>query len=435
MPILEKTLEKPFQEIPKYRDFRLEVERRRKEGTLRYVVLKGGRGSAKTRHAVEMLTRFLFGWRDRIYCIRKNEAQNRESIYAELLSHLKVPRADGVKILPNMYRVGKSPKKIETRNRTGKRGEVVWAGLRFSDRSKGSFRPDVSMLEEASEYNYEDFITYEQSVRHKGAIIILLFNPPHEGKDSWIYKHFFSKDASQDVLDATLILETDYRDNPYLDPLAVKAYEALEKTNPYEYQRSVLGLWVKNQESLVYPKIQEVSSDFKPTLQSICLQGLDFGHTDPCAMVRLHYWKEKGEYFVYIEKEKYKSGLDTQSMINYLSGWRRIKDTLTHADSSHPTHIKDLKLAKFNVTNVKKGAGSVLLGINFIKSCHILINKECTNFLKEIKSYAWKKNPNGGFMYGVLAEGQSDHLMDAFRYALEPIILKDYSKSSLGSVR
>jgi len=66
-----------------------------------------------------------------------------------------------------------------------------------------------------------------------------------------------------------------------------------------------------------------------------------------------------------------------------------------YADSSRPEIIEEIGNAGYNVFSVKKGKGSILRGINFMKLHKIYISEESTNLLKEIKSYKWKVNKDG----------------------------------------
>ena len=72
----------------------------------------------------------------------------------------------------------------------------------------------------------------------------------------------------------------------------------------------------------------------------------------------------------------------------------------------------------------KKGPDSINHGIQFIQNFKIYVHPKCVNFITEISNYGWDKDRLGNTLSVPMDD--FNHLMDAFRYALEP-----FSKSKM----
>ena len=95
------------------------------------------------------------------------------------------------------------------------------------------------------------------------------------------------------------------------------------------------------------------------------------------------------------------------------------KENIT-ADSSEPKSIDELKGYSLRVKPAVKGKDSVKNGVQWVQDLEIIIHPQCVNFLTEISNYTWKKDKFGKKLNE--PEDDSNHLMDAMRYALEKYI-------------
>ena len=70
----------------------------------------------------------------------------------------------------------------------------------------------------------------------------------------------------------------------------------------------------------------------------------------------------------------------------------------------------------------KKGPGSVEDGVEFIKSFKdIVIHSRCVNTVNEFNLYSYKIDRLSGDILPIIVDSYN-HLVDALRYALEPIM-------------
>ena len=172
--------------------------------------------------------------------------------------------------------------------------QILFSGLDDEEKLK-SITPINGVLEkiwieEATEIRRSAYMQLKKRLRgrtdkHKG--IILSFNPVL--KTHWIYTEFFAGcwDESKNVYkDARkLILKTTYKDNKFLTPDDI--YELEHETDEYFFNVYTLGNWgILGNVIFKNWSTADLSSMVKSfdTINN----GLDFGFTNPNALVRLH---------------------------------------------------------------------------------------------------------------------------------------------------
>ena len=72
------------------------------------------------------------------------------------------------------------------------------------------------------------------------------------------------------------------------------------------------------------------------------------------------------------------------------------------------------------IRGCKKGAGSVLGGIQRLQDYEIIVHPRCVHIIEELSNYAWKKDR---MTDKIMNEPEHDfsHGMDALRYATETL--------------
>ena len=280
-------------------------------------------------------------------------------------------------------------------------------------------------LEEAYEISNEnDFNMLDESIR--GAIpedvklfkqITITLNPWNE--HHWIKKRFF--DIPDDEV---LAMTTNYLCNEWLDKADLKVFESMKKNNPRRYQVAGLGEW-GIVDGLVYENWEEKAFDINEikkisTIQSVF--GLDFGYTnDPSALFcGLVDTKSKT---IWVFDEMYKKGMSNEAIADEVTKMGYAKERI-RADSAEKKSIDRLRhLGLQRVTPAIKGPDSIRNGIDFIQGYHIIIHPKCVNFITEISNYTWDTDKKTGEKINVPID-DFNHLMDAMRYALEPLSFK-----------
>lgn len=278
--------------------------------------------------------------------------------------------------------------------------------------------------------NEDDFNKIDMSIRGEmppGYFkqITLSFNPWSE--KHWLKRRFFDiKD--DDVLAST----TTYKCNEYLGEDDIQVFEKMKLNNPRRYNIEGLGNW-GIAEGLVYENFEELEFDIEDIKRRNNIKsafGLDFGYTnDPTAFICTLVDLDNKE--IYIFDEHYQKAM-TNKMISDMIKYKGYSKEMIIADSSEPKSIDDIQRnGIYRILPAKKGKDSILNGIQFIQDFKIYVHPKCENTIVELSNYVWS-NKEGVNINKPIDE--YNHLMDALRYALEPIKLgrNKFDRSKFG---
>ena len=278
--------------------------------------------------------------------------------------------------------------------------------------------------------NEDDFNKIDMSIRGEmppGYFkqITLSFNPWSE--KHWLKRRFFDiKD--DDILAST----TTYKCNEYLGEDDIQVFEKMKLNNPRRYNIEGLGNW-GIAEGLVYENFEELEFDIEDIKRRNNIKsafGLDFGYTnDPTAFICTLVDLDNKE--IYIFDEHYQKAM-TNKMISDMIKYKGYSKEMIIADSSEPKSIDDIQRnGIYRILPAKKGKDSILNGIQFIQDFKIYVHPKCENTIVELLNYVWS-NKEGVNINKPIDE--YNHLMDALRYALEPIKLgrSKFDRSKFG---
>lgn len=248
--------------------------------------------------------------------------------------------------------------------------------------------------------------TFKQLNQRTNILTIIDYNP--DAEESWVY------DLVETDKDCAFFITT-FRDNPFLSDRIKKEIYKYKQTDP-NYWR-IYGLGQRGvAEATIYRNWKFATCTFEQ-FEGQKLFGLDFGFNDPTTLIRAKFHK-KG---IFAEELMYESELTSEQIVQRLEKLveegKLTYDDQIIADASRPEIIEDIKRAGFNIRRTKKGAGSILRGINFIKGFTVYIPKESIHFMKEFRGYRWKVNKDDKVLDTPV--DLNDHTCDAFRYALE----------------
>ena len=248
--------------------------------------------------------------------------------------------------------------------------------------------------------------TFKQLNQRTKLLVIMDFNPSEE--ESWVY----------DLIDTDktcAFFKTTFRDNPFLPKRItdeIYKYKGVDEN----YWR-IYGLGERGvAEATIYRNWKYAETTFE-LFEGQRLFGMDFGYNDPTTLVRVKF-HEKG---IFAEELLYKTELTSEQIVNELDKLREAGkidyDDLIIADSARPEIIEDIRRAGYNIRKAKKEKGSILRGINFIKRFKVHMPKESVHLIKEFRGYQWKVNKDDKVLDTPV--DLNDHLLDAFRYAVE----------------
>ena len=271
-------------------------------------------------------------------------------------------------------------------------------------------------IEEATESAYEAYKQLTKRLRGESGNIkkrmIFSFNPILQ--THWIYREFFGNwvDGKNCYRDENLlILKTTYKDNKYLTDEDI--YNLENETDEYYYNVYTLGNWgVLGKVIFTNWRTEDLSEQI-PTFDNI-YNGLDFGVTDPNAFIRVHV--DEGHKKIYVFDEFEESGI----LIDELAA--QLKSRISPAeyiagDPQGAQAILELNNRGIAVVGAKKGADSILFGIQWLKGYEIIIDVRCQKFKNEIQAYHWQEDKYGNTLQKPV--DKDNHLLDALRYATE----------------
>lgn len=368
-------------------------------------VFFGGAGSGKSHHVAMFLILKLIEEKGHvILAVRKTYRSLNDSVYRLFVSIIHQ------KGLQRYFNIGRSPLKI-TYLPNG--NEILFYGLDDIEKIKSFSGVTMVWAEEATEITYRDWDQLVLRVRDKPEVkkrFFLTFNPTNS--DIWLKSRFIDN-----LQEDTLVLRTTYKDNSFLDEEYKKALLAQEKTNPNFYKIYTLGEWGGGQIGQIFTNWQGGEwDDEKITDRSY---GLDFGYaTDPTALVEIGTSKYHSD--MYLRQLLFKKELTAEDLIKHLNELKIKKDQAMVADSARPEMIEAIKRAGYNIYPSDKSE-KVFNQLNRIANRSILVC-DSPDLANEFKMYTWKIRSDGK----PLPEPISgfDHLIDAFRYGLQKIGVK-----------
>lgn len=271
------------------------------------------------------------------------------------------------------------------------------------------------VMEEATEFALDDFTQLTIRLREKSHMdkqIYLMFNPV--SKLNWVYKRFFEQEQDE----RTLILQSTYTDNKFLDNTVKQTLEDLAKRNPAYYRIYALGEFA-TLDKLVFPNFTKTLIDKEKTRQLPSYFGLDFGYVnDPSAFVHIKVDIQNKK--LYILDEYVKKGMLNNEIAESIINLGYSKEKII-ADSAEQKSIAEIRIRGVNrITPARKGKDSVMQGIQFIQQFDIIIDERCFKTIEEFENYTWKKDKKTNEHMNEPVDTYN-HCIDAIRYACEPV--------------
>lgn len=376
----------------------------------RYEVYYGGAGSGKSVFVAQKLVKKALTDRRKILVLRKVDKTTKNSIFQLLLDTLtdwkiidkcKINRTDFTITLPN--------------------GSVfLCCGLQDPERIKSITGLTDAWLEEATEFNQEDFNQIDLRIRHpeaKGQQIILSFNPV--SKVNWCYKLFFKEAADAAMTDFRAqckILHTNYLDNKFLPQSYIDSLLLLKATNLDYYKIYALGEF-GSLSKLVFNNWKVEEFDCTQVHGDLCV-GLDFGFiADPTALVASIVDDENKKIYVFNAKSR--KGLLNNEIAEMIKAEGFAKSSII-ADSAEQKSIEEIK--REGISRIKpatKGQGSILQGIQKLQQYQIIVHPSgAAALIEELKNYCWEKDKKTNEYINKPID-KYNHCIDALRYSLQ----------------
>lgn len=379
----------------------------------RYIVMRGSAGSGKSADTAQHYIMRLMADRGRnLVCVRKSDVTNKDSTYAELVSaihRLGVEKYWTMGVMPLRLRCVNGNAVIFRGMNDDKQREKL-KSITFS---KGKLT-DV-WIEEATELTQADFEIIDDRLRGElpdGQFyqIRMTFNPV--SAQHWI-KHYFFDREDADVLTH----HSTYRDNRFIDEAYKRRMERRREIDPDGYRVYGLGEWGEISGLILHNWETAGISQNLNDYDSVAI-GQDFGYNHGNAILLLG--SKDGD--LYILREIYVYEKDTAEIIEMANAAGLPRDVDMYCDSAEPDRIKMWRKAGYRARGVTKehttGQKYQAAQIDWLKQRRIYIHPSCTNTIKEIEQWKWKRNEQSG---DYLDEPVPffDDAMAALRYGVE----------------
>lgn len=156
---------------------------------------------------------------------------------------------------------------------------------------------------------------------------------------------------------------------------------------------------------------------------------VDFGYNHPLAAFVYAIDKDSN---IYVMKELYRNKLDDQMRLKAIQDITEgLEVDVAVADSEDPIAILGLnRELPFYLNSAVKGSGSVVSGINLVKSAlhsgQLKISDKCVNLVDELEMYSWKLDKDGKELDVPIKE--NDDAVDSLRY----FVTKMLSNNNIG---
>ena len=381
----------------------------------RYIVMKGSAGSGKSVDTAQNYILRLMADKGRnLVCIRKSDITNRDSTFAELTG--AIYRMFGDKA-DKYWQITMSPLKITCK---ANGNQIIFRGMN-DDKQREKLKSitfqrgkltDV-WLEEATELTQADLEIIDDRLRGElpeGQFyqIRMTFNPVN--KNHWIKKVFF------DIPDENVLTHhSTYLQNRFIDEAYRARMERRKIVDPEGYQIYGMGEWGEIGGLILHNwEIKDISQNLND-YDDIAI-GQDFGFNHANAILLLGIKDDN----IYIIDEIYEHEKDTSEIIQKAIEKAIPSKKQMWCDSAEPDRIKEWAKAGFRARGVDKGGskGSVNSQIDWLKQRYIFVHPHCTNTIKEMQQWKWKKDDKSG-EYLDEPVPVMDDAMAALRYGIE----------------
>lgn len=370
----------------------------------------GGASSGKSHGVIQKVVfKSLQAWKypRKVLFLRKVGSSVYDSIFEDVKQCLETWGLLG------SCKVNNSAYRIELPNGT----QFIFKGLDNPEKIKSIKGISDVVMEEASEFTLDDYTQLTLRLRdkkHPKKQIYLMFNPV--SKVNWVYNAFFVKKPKN-----TVIYQTTYKDNRFLDDLTKENIEELANRNEAYYKIYALGEFA-TLDKLVFPKykkqllnkdeLSHIPSDF----------GLDYGFiNDPSAFMHVKIDEENKR--LYIVEEYVKKGLTNDKIAEAIKALGYSKEII-RADSAEKKSNQELRNLDIpRVIDVIKGPGSVMQGIQYILQYEIIVDERCVKTIEELENYTWKKDRATNEYINEPVDSYN-HCLDAVRYAVQDRIFQ-----------
>ena len=366
----------------------------------RYKGAHGGRGSGKSHFFGEyVIEQHIIDQNDSTVCVREVQKSLDQSV--KKLLELKIEAMNAGAYFDVQDARIKS---------TQGSGIIIFQGMQnhTADSIKSLEGYKRAWVEEAQSLSQKSLDLLRPTIRLPGSELLFSWNPNEETDpvDALLRGENPPPDA--------IVVEANYRDNPYLPDVLRAEMEYDRSRDPDKYRHVWLGEYARNSQARVFRnwKVEEFESSTTATYRL----GADWGFSvDPSVLVRC--WIDGKR--LYIDHEAYMVGCEIDQLPDLFARVPDSQKWFITADTARPETISYMQRHGYPKINAAiKGAKSVEEGVEFLKSFDIVVHPRCVHTIDELTVYSYEIDDLTGLILPKLAD-KDNHVIDALRYACE----------------
>lgn len=374
----------------------------------RFKGVHGGRGSAKSHFYASRLVKAMALDPD-LRCVGLREVQKSLAMSSKLLIEDKITE-HGLEALFE-------PQHDVIKRRHGS-GLCIFHGMRGqtaeSIKSLEGFR--IGWFDEAQKMSQRSLDLLTPTFRG-GAQLWFSWN--RERRDDPVEQLFYGEPPHPEAV----VVEVRPEDNPWLPDDLRAEMEWMRRRDPKKYAHVYGGGFLELDDAQVFRNW--TVEEFETPKKAVFYLGADWGFSiDPTVLIRCFCDHEARK--LYVDREAYQVGCPIDHVPALFDGLdperpRMAREWTITADSARPETIDHLKRHGFpRMVASAKGAGSVQEGIEFLRGWDIVVHPRCTHAIDELTFYSFKRDPHTDQVIPIL-EDKKNHVIDALRYAVEPM--------------
>ena len=361
-------------------------------------VVRGGQGAGKTVSIIQLIIQSLCSSTKEATILSSELSKMKRTVIRD---YKKICKDWGV--LANELDYNKSESKHEYPNGS----YLDFLGADVNDVGKG-FRRDILYINEADKMEVDTAVQFIS----RAALTIIDYNP-----DSLFW--------GDDYINENNFITLTYKDNEFLSKSEVKSildykqkgffntelpteslfFDGNVKNKYWANKWRVYGLGLTgNLDGIVFDNWSVISNI--PEGARLIGIGLDFGYSnDPTAAIEVYKYNDKR----ILNEIVYRTGMLNHDIAKVLP-----KNTYVYADSAEPKSIEEIRRTGVNILPVKKGADSIIYGIQTMQTQEYLITSRSKNIINEFQKYIWAKDKRGDTLNKPI--DKFNHAIDAIRY-------------------
>lgn len=386
---------------------------------VRYVIVIGGRGSAKSFHTSTAIVAHSDMDANTILYTRFTMVAANVSIIPEYTEKIDLAG------MSDKFSI----KATEIHN-TRSGGKILFRGIMQGSKNQTARLksiPNVKLfaLDEGEELVDESsFDTIDFSLRKVGvqSLLWIVLNP--SDVTHWIYRRFFAKVINQlapnttKVIGDTCYIWTTYEINPHLDKSFLDQVEKMAVNNPEKYRNVFLGYWNTRKEGLIFPRWQRIDESEIP-IGLPMWYGVDWGYGgDESAVTALCYEPTSGT--LYLREILYERALPPAIAKAIIEDGKAHgmppEDCLAYCDPARPDN-RDLLRTIYGINAISADNRDKAGRIGYLQGFRV--KYAGTDIYNEVKSYSWQPSQYDKTTFTDKPQDGSDHATDSILYGVQ----------------